>query len=116
MTVTPSHYDMIKKTLAFSQQNHQIISQNIANVNVPGYKTLEMPFEEFLAKLEEVTSNDLGNIPTTEVNGLRSRADGNNVELDNEIAKLNQNSLVYQSFAQILNSKLSTMKQAISGN
>ena len=50
-----------------------------------------------------------------EAGGAAVRADGNNVDIDREMGALNRNALIYQTYAQVLASRLATMRSAITG-
>ena len=43
------------------------------------------------------------------------RADGNNVDIDVEMAALSKNTLLYRTFAQILSAHLAIQRSAITG-
>jgi flagellar basal-body rod protein FlgB len=43
------------------------------------------------------------------------RADGNNVDINREMAQLDQNTLVYRTFAQIMALRLATLRSAVTG-
>ena len=72
---------------------------NLANIDTPGYKAKEVNFESALAqKLLPVNSTHPrhvaaapgGRVPMVEVQGLPERRDGNNVQLDQELIRMNQ--------------------------
>ena len=56
MSVTPSQYDVLRRLLDAAELQHQVTGQNIANVNTPGYRTLEISFDEIL---DEVRSGKI---------------------------------------------------------
>lgn len=117
MTITPSQLDLLSNLMDAAQLRHQVISNNVANVNTPGYQRLDVAFEEHLAKsLESGDSNSTDILPRVyKPEGLASRADGNNVDVDMEMGQLARNALLYQTYAQLLSSRLSTMRSAITG-
>ena len=118
MTVIPSQFDTLAKLVDSSQLRHRVISQNVANVNTPGYRTQEVSFEEMLAaRLRADQSADVSDLkPSVQlVEGLPERADGNNVDIDKQMGQLDKNALLYQAYVQILASKLATMQSAITG-
>lgn len=95
-----------------------MIGQNIANVNTPKYRALDVSFEKQLAKtLSDFSGAKLSDIQpeVQEVEGLRVRADGNNVDIDREMGQLSKNTLIYQTYSQLLASKLSMMRSAVTG-
>ena len=44
-----------------------------------------------------------------------ARADGNNVDIDDEMASLNKNTLLYRAYAQIIASHEAAARSAITG-
>lgn len=101
-----------------AELRHRVVGQNVANVNTPGYRALEVSFEELLG--EVLSGSGEGRVPgvkpqVLEVGGLPVRADGNNVDIDREMGQLSKNSLFYQTYSQLLASKLSMMRSAITG-
>lgn len=108
---------LLGNALKHSEQNHSVVSQNIANVNTPGYRTNQLSFEHFLKKVSDGSAEHafLENQPVTRVEGLMERADGNNVDIDQQLAALKKNSLLFQTYSQLLAAKMSTYRKAISG-
>ncbi|MEX2285680.1 MAG: flagellar basal body rod protein FlgB [Planctomycetaceae bacterium] len=118
MSVTPSQFDLLWKLLDASELKQRVIGQNIANVNTPNYRRLDVTFEEeldrYLANPEESKTREL-NAKVFEAPGLMERLDGNNVDVDQEVGQLQKNALLYETYAQILASKLGMMRSAIAG-
>lgn len=112
MTGKVSQIQTITEAMEFAVQSHRVTSQNLANINTPGYQTREIQFDQLLNRLD-------GNGPPTNkyqvstADGLAARADGNNVDLDREMGSLRKNALAYQTLAQLLGSKMSILQQAI---
>lgn len=96
---------------------HRVLSQNIANVNTPGYHTQRLDFQAAMKQLRSTDSDrqDPDNLPIEKMTGLKERVDGNNVNMEKEVAALNKNAIAYQVFAKLMASRLSTMQRAISG-
>lgn len=121
MTGIFSQLNTLDHALQGAQENHRVLSQNIANVNTPGYKTQRMDFDQLMQQLQaagdtpEEAAKALEQIPVENMQGLTERADGNNVELEREVSELKKNALVAQAYTHLMASKLSTMRRAISG-
>lgn len=118
MSVVPSQFDLIVKLLDMAQLREEVLGQNIANVNTPNYQRQEVRFEDELRKLLNDPSADgiselRGERAYTE--GLPSRSDGNNVDIEMEMGQLNKNSSMYETYAQVLATKLGMLRSAISG-
>lgn len=104
-------YDLVKMGLDAATLRANAISQNIANINTPGYKSKYVTFEETLKE----NSKTGPKITLEESNVTSLRTDGNNVDL--EVEKVNQasNSLQYNALITVMNAKLSTAKSVING-
>ena len=116
MNVTPSQFQLLGNALSLTQQNHLVIGQNIANVNTPGYQSKEIDFAEIQSRLAELeSSGDFERANVVDKSGLVNRFDGNNVNIDAEVASLKKNALTYQSYMQFLSSQVATMRRAMTG-
>jgi flagellar basal-body rod protein FlgB len=109
---------MLGRLLDMAQMRHSAISQNLANVDTPGYQRLDVTFEESLRR--SVNSSNDGKPGDFQpvirrAAGGAQRADGNNVDVDMEIGDLNQNALLYQTYVQVLATQLAQMRAAIGG-
>jgi len=110
--------EQLPRLMDVAQLRHRVISQNLANVNTPGYHRLDVEFEKQLAKeLENSPTADRSTVnpEVVEDNSGSMRADGNNVDVDREIGQLNKNAILFQMYSQLLKSQFDTMKRAIEG-
>lgn len=114
MTGIVQHFDTLAKAIQFAERAHRTTGQNLANLNTPGYRALEVPFDQLLSKIEN-KPDALEKYVVQEVEGLEVRTNGNNVDLDRELAMLKKNTLAYQTLTQLLGSKMGILKQAING-
>jgi flagellar basal-body rod protein FlgB len=109
-------------------QREQIISSNLANIETPNYKTMDVSFratmQELLSgnslNLQQPESGHLSGwnpIPMQaqpfEVQGLNSKVDGNNVDLDREMLNLSETTFGYAMISQILKGKFRTIALSI---
>ncbi|MCE5273908.1 MAG: flagellar basal body rod protein FlgB [Syntrophaceae bacterium] len=102
----------------------EIISSNLANVDTPGYKAKEAVFEQELdSRLGMKTTDEKhlkktemeSRFPVTEDPFSRIGNDTNTVDIDREMMKLNQNQILFDASAQIIQSKLQELKDVIGG-
>ena len=109
--------DQVGSALHASEKSHLVVSQNIANVNTPGYRTKRLEFEQLMHDLQASSGKPAAGdqLPVKDLEGLAERMDGNNVDLEKEIAELKKNALAFQTFSHLLASRVSTMRRAISG-
>ena len=113
-------------------QRQQAISNNIANIDTPGYQATDVAFETELRRSIGERTGDLavtdarhittssrrtGQLGTQAAQLLTSqRLDGNNVDIDQEMVKLAETQMRYQAAASALNTKLNTIRNVIRGS
>ena len=116
MTGMFSQQNLLANAMSVLQQNHQLLSHNIANVNTPGFKTRELEFKQFLEQVESGTADRqmLEKLTVDLKKGLRVRKDGNNVDLDSQVGELKKNSLLFQTYSHLLSSKMAMARRAMS--
>lgn len=121
--------NILEKALASSALRQKIISNNIANVNTPGFKKSDVLFEDQLQAamdtsmlpLARTNANHLssGGVsgalePSVVVDNTSSmRLDGNNVDIDKEMASLAKNSIYYNAVAQQLGKYYGMLSSAV---
>lgn len=113
----------IERGLDAAWLRNDVISQNIANVDTPGYKRKVVQFEEFLnnemktGRISQGKSRFSTNgIQITEDPAESSyRSDGNNVDIENEMALLAANTLRYNTLIQRMNGDFQKLKTVIRG-
>lgn len=112
--MTPHSFrtDLLTQSMSAAALRHRIIANNLANVNTPGYKALAVSFEDELAKH---LAQPAGVKPVVVESDGPERVDGNNVDLDAELNAMTKNSLLYQAAAQILTSRVGSLRSAIAG-
>lgn len=107
---------LLAQVLDASAMRHRVIAQNIANVNTPGYRRLAVEFENDLAKALAAPDGDVAHVkPRVVIEDGPERVDGNTVDIDREMGALSKNSLLYQAAAQIITSRVASMRSAIAG-
>ncbi len=112
---------LLAKSLDAYSLRHKVISNNIANVNTPGFKRSYVSFESQLAQIvgdrnAKGRAEALASFqPAVEVDAATTtRYDGNNVNVDSEMADLAENTLSYTLTSQLLKTKLSMFRHVIS--
>jgi len=125
---------LLGNTLDATSKRHEVISNNIANVNTPGFKRGQVEFESLLKDAMESknksvqgkVTNDkhipigskasLSITPQVTVDNTTSmRNDRNNVDIDTEMSRLTQNSLRHQALTRQLSSEFNKLRSAIQG-
>lgn len=101
-----NYINVLEKASDASWTRNSVISNNIANVDTPGYKRKDIRFEEYLqgavsggSSLDDNIANaDLDSLTGTTYTDYASssyRIDENNVDIDTENAELAKNQIKY---------------------
>ncbi len=137
------HFKVLESALKVSSLRHKVISNNIANIDTPNFKRSEVTFEDYLkdyldyieqkeavfdnSKLPLATTNRrhivmprpdytgepfLGATVRT-VDELTMRKDGNNVDIDTEMADMAKNTIYYQAVAQRVGGYFTSLRSVI---
>lgn len=117
MNPTIPNLNLLSQILTTAGLRHRVIAQNVANVNTPGYRRLEVAFEDEMAKaLASPTGAAEARVqPRIVVGDGPERVDGNTVDIDREMNDLARNALLFQAAAQILTSRIGSLRTAIAG-
>ena len=121
-----SDVNSVAAALNFHMERQNLISANIANVDTPGYAPKEInrgDFEggsEFAMALRRTNeahyqTSSLGPDENYEVYEVRDHVPGNDlnyVSLDKEMARLNANTLRFETVSKVVSHKLGVLKYA----
>jgi len=115
------NYLAAKKLLDATVLRHEAIASNLANLETPNYKRLDVA-PSFQTELRQAMSGenptDIANVrPVLEADptAIASGRDGNNVQLEPELARLNQNFLEHTLETQLITGSLVKLRLAITG-
>lgn len=131
MNVNDKTLQALAAATKFREMRQEIINSNIANKDTPGYKSKRIEFEKALARALDVDGalsmkvenkehfnvgnggfNNLQPEVYDDPNGVVSE-DGNTVDLQDEMALMAENRVMYNALIQLMNKKLGLMKYAI---
>jgi len=111
-------FGIIGKVLDGCALRQKVIAANLANTETPGYKRLEVRFEDQLAQAVESGRADLLDRVELEIaptEGLAARGDGNNVDFGRELGEMTKNNLAFSTFAQLAALRVRRYRDAIGG-
>ena len=92
----------------------QVLAQNIANANTPGYRRKDVDFHAALRTAMGEGEPALQNASfSVQTDRSVTRADGNGVDIDTESANLAENGLEYQALVQVARGRLDILDSAI---
>jgi|ERR1700689_3011888 flagellar basal-body rod protein FlgB len=116
-----SNYLATKRMLDVTVLRHEAIASNLANLETPNYKRMDVS-PSFESQLQQaVASKDPAQIeslqPSLAVDGSANsgRSDGNTVQLESELLKMNQNMVEHSLETQLVSNELMRMRMAITG-
>lgn len=116
------NYLLSRKLLDAAALRHEAIATNIANVETPGFRRLDVTADFAVQLKARLHAGDLASAADTirpqlaEDQTARSvRPDGNTVEIERELIAMNRNAVEYDFLAEIVSNNLKQLKVAISG-
>ena len=122
--------DALAASMAFRDLRHKVTAANVANAETPGYKAKKMDFEDALARAldlegfgaQAASSPDHFAMGTGSISRAKADVydnpegnvtnDGNTVDLEREMAGLQENSILYKAALRLISKKLGTLAYA----
>lgn len=108
----------LERSLNRATTRHALLSENLANVNVPNYKRRDIEFGIELEKAETSTKlpleklhNHLSNRPHTDQGAIR--VDGSSVDLEQEIVGLGETETRYELLSEMTSRFFGGLKSVI---
>ena len=122
------YINVLDKAADASWLRETAITNNLANIDTPGYKRLDVDFQSVLEKelgMSKYTSldkkicslnGDLSGLTVstyTDSSNFSYRLDGNNVDVDTENVELASEQIRYEALTSSINSQFNCMKAAM---
>ena len=115
MQIATEMSEQIARYLDLAAAEAKLTAVNMANVDTPGYRTVGMDFGAEMR--QAVEDAEKGSIPhkvrATEVDGLVTRPDGNNVSIDRESLNLAEAQLRFRTGVALLRTEYQRVLDAI---
>ncbi|MBS4536059.1 flagellar basal body rod protein FlgB [Clostridium sp. D2Q-14] len=125
-----SNIDFMGRALDGLWERNEAINNNISNVNTPGYKKTKVLFEDNLKTeleinnklkvnttdpkhIEVIGQNKNGDIQVVKDESYSTKKDGNNVNIDVEMAELAKNSMMYNGVIRQVSGEFKKLKSII---
>lgn len=115
------NYLLARKLLDASVVRQEAIASNIANVDTPGYRRLDVAADfatQLRTRLEAGKASEAADLKPSLVEDPSARSvrpDGNTIELERELLEMNRNSVEFDYLAEVVSRNIKQMKMAISG-
>ena len=120
------YINVLGKAADASWLRNDILANNLANVDTPGYKRKDIDFESQLrralgssryesvdSKVSHVTSTELEGRVYTDAANFSYRLDGNNVDIDTENVELASNQIKYKGLMSGINQEFANLKMVM---
>ncbi len=119
-----NYINVLGKAADASWTRNGVISNNIVNVDTPGYKRKDVDFEVYLKGAvsggisldDDVAGADLEVLSGTTYTDYRTasyRLDGNNVDIDTENAELAKNQMKYYTMLDSVSQEFTRLKSVM---
>lgn len=119
-----NYINVLDKAADASWKRNEVIVNNIANVDTPGYKRKDVQFESYLqsalmgddsldSRVAEVNLNSLDATVYTDNISASYRLDGNNVDIDTESANLAENQIRYNALLDSMTQEFNRIKAVL---
>jgi flagellar basal-body rod protein FlgB len=100
--------DSLERYMDLLSARQKIVASNIANADTPGFKTRDLDFQsEFQSAMSSSSPR------SSEVPGLPTKNDGNNVDLDREARLLAENAMRFNLASGLMRTQIQMVKEAI---
>jgi flagellar basal-body rod protein FlgB len=124
---------LLERSLNLRSLQHRVLASNIANMDTPNYKAVEIAVAEEMSGNQDsapgmqLVQTQPSHLPFKHntANNVKLkfakppefslRGDGNTVDLDRTMGRLAENTLLYKTAAQLISQKFSGLKKAIRG-
>lgn len=105
--------DTLSEAMARTTRRHGQLSQNLANINTPGYKRQDSDFNVMLTQAgkNQQALQEQQNQRASDRTSLRD--DGNNVDLEREVMGMTETELRYQALTQMTSDYFQGLKSVI---
>jgi flagellar basal-body rod protein FlgB len=115
MEIATGLSDQIARYLDLATAEAKLTAVNMANVDTPGYRAVGMDFEaEMRGAINDVEQGrGPRRVRVTEVDGLVSRPDGNDVSIDRESLNLAETQLKFRTGVALLRQEYQRVMDAI---
>lgn len=115
-------FSVLHRLLHMTATRHGVLTSNIANADTPNYKARDISFKDALdGAVNGLSTTHPAHIrvgspvlpQATLAGGEEPWKDGNDVELEREVAKMTENALLHQAGLTMLSVKIRMFKNAL---
>lgn len=119
-----NYINVLNKAASASWKRNEVITNNLANIDTPGYKRKDVQFQPYLqsallgdgsldSRVARADRRSLDATVYTDHSSLKYRLDGNNVDIDTESAMLAENQIRYNALLESMTQEFSRIKAVL---
>lgn len=122
MSIFGGVIETLRQASVFALRRHEMLAENVANVETPGFRARDITFERELSTAQKARALPAPGVGAESLD-LRlvdrpdfvTKFDGNTVDIDRQMTRMAQNTLYHNAVIQLLNSRFNALKSAING-
>ena len=121
---------LLTQKMSYLNQKQAVLAENVANVDTPGYKQLDLKPFTFGDALRQANvgmavtdprhivppAMDGANAKTFESKDVETNASGNSVDIENQMMEVSKNSVDYQKITSVYHKMVSLFTIALKGS
>jgi flagellar basal-body rod protein FlgB len=114
--------DRLERAMTFHRERHAVLAGNVANVDTPGYKPMDLAQVDAADAPGHMATTDPRHLPGVGETagghrsfndaGAQQTADGNAVNLERELAKVDANRIRYATSGELVSRRLALLRYA----
>lgn len=110
----------LQQAMTFHRERHTVLSGNVANVDTPGYLPVDLAQTSYPDAMIASIGTHEGHIATRNLEGVGSPfieeapigPDGNAVQLERELAKIDANRVRYTTASELVSRRMALLRYA----
>jgi flagellar basal-body rod protein FlgB len=114
--------EMLRQGTQLAARRHELLSENVANAETPGYRARDLAFSQELSLAQQVRSLPAGAevAPLLDTRLVDSpdgptSPDGPSIDVDRQMGRVAKNALYQHAVVQLLNARFRQLRAAING-
>jgi flagellar basal-body rod protein FlgB len=114
--------DRLERAMTFHRERHAVLAGNVANVDTPGYKPMDLAQVDAADQAGQLATTDPRHLPGVGETAAGHRsfsdagqlqtADGNAVNLERELAKVDANRIRYATSGELVSRRMALLRYA----
>jgi flagellar basal-body rod protein FlgB len=114
--------DRLERAMTFHRERHAVLAGNVANVDTPGYKPMDLAQVDAADQAGQLATTDPRHLPGAGETaaghrsfsdaGQQQTADGNAVILERELAKVDANRIRYATSGELVSRRMALLRYA----